>query len=72
MNMYPPQQQQNSMAPPPSQGQFMQTPVMQMNNGDSDPEAQRFLNACSRLVPSVKADNPMLKTQVGNAIFDFV
>jgi len=70
--MHPQQQMQNSMPPPSAQGQMMQQSMMQMNNNDSNPEAQRFLNACSRLVPSVKADNPMLKTQVGNAIFDFV
>ncbi len=35
-------------------------------------DAQKFYHHTSKLVPSVKAENPHMKQQVGNAIFDFV
>jgi hypothetical protein len=37
-----------------------------------DANEQRFYMQTSKLVPSVKAENPHMKQQVGNAIFDFV
>ena len=50
MNMPPPQ----SMPPP-----MMQNPMMQQQNMGMD--AQKFYHHTSKLVPSVKAENPHMK-----------
>lgn len=44
----------------------------QMGAPNQDPKAQAYYANTLKIVPSVKAENPHLKTQVGNAIFDFV
>jgi len=43
-----------------------------MSHSGQDPVVRNFYDATLKLVPSVKAENPHLKQQVGNAIFDFV
>jgi len=47
-------------------------PLMGQQQQQLSQEEQRFYAATSKLVPSVKAENPHMKMQVGNAIFDFV
>lgn len=46
--------------------------MMPGQNATQDPTANSYYANTLKLVPSVKAENPHLKQQVGNAIFDFV
>ena len=62
--------QQPMMQPQPS----MPPPQMQPSLVVQPPslEEQRFYQQTTKLVPSVKTENPHMKQSVGNAIFDFV
>lgn len=67
--MMPPPQAQ---MPPPMQHMQQQQQMMQQMPPSMDSNEQRFYQHTHKLVPSVKAENPHMKQQVGNAIFDFV
>jgi len=64
-----------SMPGPTSQmpaPQFQGNMNMPNNMNAPNPNEQKFYAQTMKLVPSVQRDNPHLKQQVGNAIFDFV
>lgn len=67
-------QQQHNYQPMPNP--TMPPPVVPNNMmAQQQPQSNvenRFLQSTMKIVASVKVENPLMKTQVGNAIFDFV